>query len=77
MRAHKKQKNYCSRLYKKERKKLFNKLYPSFVSDNKLFWKKVKLFFLNKGSSGKNIKLVEKDEVLQDDKKIAEELNAF
>ena len=34
-------------------------------------------FFSSKGSSGSNIKLVEKDEILQDDKKMAEELNIF
>ena len=77
LRAYKKQNNYCSRLYKKERKNFFNKLNPSFVNDNKLFWKTIKPFFSNKGSSGSNIKLVEKDEILQDDKKIAEELNTF
>ena len=67
LRAYKKQKNYCSRLFKKERKKFFNKLNPSFFNDNKLFWKTIKPFFSNKGSSGSNIKLVEKDEILQDD----------
>ena len=77
LRAYKKQKKYCSRLYKKKCKKFFNKLNPSFVNDNNLFWKTVKPLFSNKGSSGRNIKLVEKDEVLQDDKKIAEELNTF
>ena len=37
LKAHKKQKNYCSRLYKKERKNFFSSLNPSFVKDNKLF----------------------------------------
>ena len=32
-----KTKNYCSRLYKKERKEFFNNLNPSFVKDNKIF----------------------------------------
>ena len=77
LRAYRKQKNYSSSLYKKERKKFFNKLNPYFVIDNKLFWKAIKPFFSNKESSGSNIKLVEKDEILQDDKKIAEELNNF
>ena len=63
LRAYKKQKNYCSRLYKRERKKFFNKLNPFFVNDNKLFWKTIKPFFSNKGSSGSNIKLMEKDEI--------------
>ena len=56
--AYKKQKKYCSRLYKKERKKFFSSLNPSFVR-NKLFWKIVKPFFSNKRSLGPNIKLVE------------------
>ena len=63
LRAYQKQKNYCSRLYKRERKKFFNKLNPFFVNDNKLFWKTIKPFFSNKGSSGSNIKLMEKDEI--------------
>ena len=70
LRAYKKQKKYCSRLYKKERKKFFSKLNPYFVIDNKLFWKTVKTFFANKGSFEGNIKHVEKDEILQDDKKL-------
>ena len=64
LRAYKKQKNYCSRLYKKEHKKLFNKLNPSFGNDNIVVLEN-KPFFSNKGSSGSNIKLVEKDEILQ------------
>ena len=76
LRAYKKQKNYCSRLYKKERKKFFNGLNPSFVTDNKLFWKTVKPFFSNKGNYGANIKLVE-GEVWQNGSKIAEKLNQF
>ena len=52
--AYKKQKNYCNRFYKKERKEYFNKLNPPFANDNKLFWKTVKPFFSNKGSSESN-----------------------
>ena len=39
---------YCSRLYQKERKGFFDKLNPSFVTDNKLFLKKFNHFFLTK-----------------------------
>ena len=77
LRAYKKQKNYCSKRYRKERKKFFNKLNPSFVNDNKLLWKTIKPFFSNKASSESNIKLMEKDQILLDDKKIAVELNTF
>ena len=75
LKAYKKQKNYCSRLYKKERKNFFSCLNPSFVKNNKLFWKTLKPFFSNKGNLGPNIKLVKKNELLQNDQEIANELN--
>ena len=77
LRNHKRQKNHSSRIYKKERKNLFNKLNTSFVSNNKLFWKTVKAFFSNNGNHRGNIKLVEGDKLLQDDSEVAEELNNF
>lgn len=46
----------------------------SFVTDNKLFWKIIKPFLSNKGNNGLQIKLVEKDEVLQADNLTAKEL---
>ena len=42
--TYKRQKSYQSRLYKKDRKELFNNLKPSFVQD-KIFWKTIKPFF--------------------------------
>ena len=75
--TYKKQKNFCRRLHRKERKRFHNSLNQSFVTDNKLFWKTIKPFFSNKGNYGSQIKLVEKDEVLQDDDLIAKELNKF
>ena len=64
-------------LEKKEKRNFFNTLNTSFINDNKLFWKTVKPFFSNKGSFGNKIKLVENEEFLQDDNKIAEEMNSF
>ena len=61
LREQKKQKNYCSRLHKKERKIFLNNLNPKFVSDNKLFWKTVKPLFSSKDSYNANIKLTDKD----------------
>ena len=40
-----KQKNYCSRLYKKEQKKYFESLDPRRISDNKRLWKNIQHFF--------------------------------
>ena len=77
LRTYKNQAKYCSKLYKKERKKNFNNLNPQFVSHNKLFWKTVKALFSNKGSYNANIKLTDKENFFQNDRKVAETLNSF
>ena len=77
LKAYKKQMNYVSRLYKKERKILFNSLNPSAISDNWKFRKTAKFIFSNKGNYGNKIKLIENEEVIDDDTKVAEELNNF
>ena len=64
-------------MYKKERKTFFNSLNPPVVSDNRKFWKTVKLLFSSKGSYGNKIKLVENEEIIDDDTKVAKELNNF
>ena len=46
--AFKKQRNYCNRLYKRERRKYFNNLNLKNITDNKIFWKTVKPFLSNK-----------------------------
>ena len=51
---------------------LSNKLNLYFVRNNKLFWKIPKPFLSNKRSCG-NTNLVENGEILQYDKKVAEE----
>ena len=62
---------------KKERKKFFDNLNASVVSDNKTFWKVIKPLFTNKNTFGRNIKFIEKEEILKDGTEIAEELNRF
>ena len=59
-----------------KKKKFFNGLNPSLVTDNKLFWKTVKPFFSDTRNCGANIKLVAED-VLQNDSEIIEKLNEF
>ena len=49
----KRQRNFCNRLYKRERKKLYSNLNLINVADNKKFWKNIKPFFSNKGNSKK------------------------
>ena len=43
-----KQRNYCNRLYQKERRKSFNNLNLKEIGDNKTFWETVKPFLSNK-----------------------------
>ena len=56
LKAYKKQKNYCSMLYKKERKKYFDNHNTSILSDDQTFWKVIKPFFINKSTFGKKYK---------------------
>ena len=46
LKKYKKQKNYCSRLHKKERKKFSSNLESSQICNNKTFWKTIQPFFL-------------------------------
>ena len=55
----------------------FNSLNPSVVSDNRTFWKTVKPYLSNKGNFGNEIKLVQNEEIIDDDTNVAEELNNF
>ena len=64
-------------MYKKERKMFVDSLNLSVISGNRKFWKIVKLLFSNKGNYGNKIKLVENEEIINDDTKVAEELNNF
>ena len=73
LRVYKKQKNYCSKLNKKERKIFFDSLNTPDVSDHKSFWNVIKPFFTNKSTFGMNMKLIEKKEILKDYSEITEE----
>ena len=77
LRAYKVQKNYCNRLYKKERKNFYSNLNTKDLLDNKKFWKITKPFFSNKGRTDASITLVEGDEIISDDAQIAEKFNTF
>ena len=46
LRNYKKQKNFCSKLYKKEKRQYYNNLDLRKVTDNKLFWKTIKPLYV-------------------------------
>ena len=71
------QRNYCASLLKKSKKNYYNILNEKDVSDNKTFWKTVKPFLSDKIVSKEQILLVENDEIISEDSKIAELVNSF
>ena len=66
------QRNYCVSLLKKAKKNYYDNLNEKDVSDNKTFWKTVKPFLSDKIVSKEQILLVENEEIISGDSKIAE-----
>ena len=75
--AYNQQPNFCVKLFRKEKKTFYNKLDTKKVTDNKLFWKTVKPFLSDKGSSKEKITLSENDQIITKEKQIAEIFNKF
>ena len=59
--SYKKQKNFCSRLYKKERKKFYENLDQKNITDPKKFWKTMTPFFSDKLCGSDIITLLENE----------------
>ena len=74
---YRKQKNFVSRLYKKERKRFYNNLEVNKLTDNKLFWKTIKPLFSDKSTNTKQIVLNHDDNIISNEKEVAETLNTF
>ena len=79
IRNYKKQRHFCYKLFKKERRKLYNNLNIKDITDNKNFWKTLKVLLISDkricGSSKINLVVDEKN--LSDDRKIAETYNNY
>ena len=71
------QKNFCSRLYKKERKEFIDKLDIKLVTDNKKFWANNKLFLSHKITKSSKITLVQGNEIISANKDIAQKFDKF
>ena len=74
---YKKQRNYCVSLLRKSKNNYYTNLDDRKVSDNKLFWKVIKLLLSDKSSAKEQIDLVEKIEILKTDLETGEVLNTF
>ena len=66
-----------SKLYKKERKKYYEKLDLSNATDNKKIWKAVKPFLFDKVTTFPRITLVEKDEIISNEYKVVISFSNF
>ena len=73
----KKQRNFCSKLYKKERKNYYNSLDMKNITDNKQFWKTIKPFLSEKIKTTSKMKLKDQDKIISNDDKVAEEFSTF
>ena len=74
---YKRQRNHCFNILRKTKKEYFNSLNIKQVSDNKLFWKSVKPFLNDKGSSSSKITLVEENNIVSDEEEIADIMNNY
>ena len=77
LKSYKKQRNFCSKLCKKERKKYYERLDLNNVTDNKKFWKTVTPFLSDKVTTFPQITLVENDEIISDESKVANSFSNF
>ena len=77
--TYKKQKNYCKRLCKKERKNFYSNWELSQITDNKLFWKTIKPFVSHKSIQSSTITLVNKEnnQIISDSLELAETFNNY
>lgn len=71
------QRNYCTSLLRRVKRNFYDKLDDSSVTDAKRFWKTVKRFFSNKGTANNSFTLVENEDIISDEGKIAQIFNEF
>ena len=74
---YKKQRNFCVNLFKKAKKNHFANLDVNSVLDNRKFWQNVKPLFSNKVKTKTTIKLIENDEMIDNEIKIAKTYNEY
>ena len=72
-----KYRNYCTGLFRKEKRSYYNNLDIKLITDNKKFWKTVGPLFSEKHFSNKKITLVEGEEIISSDHDIAETFNSY
>ena len=74
---YKKQRNTCVSLLRKAKRKQYEDLSIADVTDNKKFWKRAKPLFGNKIKGYPNIALFESNDLITNEKSLAETLNDY
>ena len=74
---YKKQRNYCVKLLKREKKAYFSSLNINSISNSKMFWKTIKPFFSEKNVTNNKIILVEDENIISDDTKVGDIMNTY
>ena len=75
--AYKKQRNFVSRLYKKERKRYYNGLDIRKITDNKKFWATMNPLFSGRSSSNHVNAIEINDKIITEDAEIAQNMNNY
>ena len=76
-RKYTKNQSYCVSLLRKSKREYYSNLDVKNITDNKVFWKTVKLFQSNKVTSTQRITLIENDKIVKNDNDTARVLNTF
>ena len=76
-RNYNKQRNCSATLWRKVEKEYYGSLDEKQVTDNKTFWNTVKHFLSGKTINSPKITLVEKDEIMNNEEKIAKSFSTF
>ena len=74
---YKRQRNNMVNLLRREKKKYYENLDPHKNLDTKNFWKTVKPLFSDKNNMNGRITLIDQDDIISDDAKMAEIMNNF
>ena len=69
--------SFCVKLPRQIKEKYFNDINVKSISENKMFWKTIKLFFSNKGLNMNNIMLVESSEIVREEETTANIMNNY
>ena len=69
--SYKKQRHFCVNLQRKTKKSYFEGINFKVISDNKKFWKTIKLFLCYNGLNSNKLMLIEKDKLASEEPDLA------